>query len=170
MYFDPGETGGALIQRFGGNHDAGRDHTAEVLAFERNGIECRGRAEINDDGGRAVLVNYSNGVHNAVGSDLARIVVQNRNSGILVRHKYGLHGKVHGHHLVQHRVQRRHNGSNDDPLNLLRVDLLQREEIPEQNSVLIHGSVFLRGQPPVHHKTVAVIDTEHGIGVAEIDG
>jgi len=47
---DTGQAGGPAEERFGGDADAGRDGSAQVIPFARDAVEGGGRAEIYDAG------------------------------------------------------------------------------------------------------------------------
>ena len=51
---DLDQLGGARRERLHGDLDAGRDRAAEVVALSADHVEVRGRAEVDDDDGRAV--------------------------------------------------------------------------------------------------------------------
>jgi len=113
----------ALEERVGRDSDAGADHPAEILSLRRYAIERGRRSEVDDHAWAAVFFEGSDRVNNAIGADFGGIVV------------------VHGHpsfhsrldvqraqieialtHLSQHRIQRRHNRRNHDPVNAFRLE------------------------------------------------
>ena len=61
---------GPAEQRVEADLDAGEDGAAEVLALGADGLERRGRAEVDDDRRPAVEVEGADGVGDAVGADL----------------------------------------------------------------------------------------------------
>ena len=72
--------GGAGEQRVEADLDAGEDGAAEVLAGRADGFDRVGGAEVDDDRRPAVEVVGADGVGDAVGADLARVVVQDRHA------------------------------------------------------------------------------------------
>ena len=62
--------------------DPRRQHAAHVLALGRDDVEVRGRAEVDHDDRGAVPLLRGDGVHDAVRTDLARVVVADRDAGL----------------------------------------------------------------------------------------
>src|SRR4051812_9786401 len=79
------QLGGRVIERVGRDHQPGRDHAARVLAARRDHIE-RGRgAEVDDDRALRPALMGRDRVDDAVGADLARVLVQDRHSRLRAR-------------------------------------------------------------------------------------
>src|SRR5262249_19191579 len=78
---DPRQLGGGMEQGIGADADAGGDRPAEVLALGGDDVESRGRAEVHHQTAAAVALVGSNGVDDAIGADLTRVVVKNRHAG-----------------------------------------------------------------------------------------
>ena len=82
---DLDEAGGAFEQRIHRDLDPRRENTADVLPRDRDDVEVRRRAEIDDDRGRAVTLPGRNRVRDPVGADLAWVVVTDRDSSFRPR-------------------------------------------------------------------------------------
>ena len=65
--------------------DPWRQDTADVLARGGDGIEVRGRAEVDDDARPSVALARRDSVHDPVGAHLAWIVVEDRNARLDAR-------------------------------------------------------------------------------------
>src|SRR5262249_13820857 len=85
LNLDSRQLGSVLIQRLRRNHNARRNHATTVLAGRGDGVKCRCRSEIHDDCGMAIFVHDSDRIDDPVRTDLAGIVVENRNAGIFMR-------------------------------------------------------------------------------------
>src|SRR5207237_1136597 len=94
---------------------------------------------------------------------------QNGDTGILMCNEYRLYRKVALDHFVQDGVQRRHDRCNNHFPNFLRIDLFESKEIPQQDAEFVDSPVLLRRQTPMHDKPLAVVNTENGIRIAEIN-
>ncbi len=79
---DLAQGGGPAEQGLEADLDAGEDGAAEVLARRRDGVERGGRAEVDDDRRAAVEVVGGDGVGDAVGADLLRVLVEDRHAGL----------------------------------------------------------------------------------------
>src|SRR5262249_15946102 len=62
LNLDSRQLGSVLIQRLGRNHNTRRNHATTVLAGRGDGVKCRCRSEIHDDGGMAILVHDGDGI------------------------------------------------------------------------------------------------------------
>ena len=82
---DPAQRGGPAEQRVEADVDAGEDGAAEVLALGRDRLEGGGGAEVDDDRRAAEEVEGGHGVGDAVGADLLRVVVEDRQPGLHAR-------------------------------------------------------------------------------------
>ena len=65
--------------------DSRREHAADVLARRRDDVEVRRGAEVDDDHGSAVALLRGDRVDDPVGTDLARVVVADRDPGLDAR-------------------------------------------------------------------------------------
>jgi hypothetical protein len=65
----------ALIQCFCRNHNTGSNDATAVLAGGSDGVKRRGRSEVHNDSGMAILVHDGDCIHDAVRADFTRIVV-----------------------------------------------------------------------------------------------
>jgi hypothetical protein len=72
---------------------------------------------------------------------------------------------------VENGVEWRNDRCNDHAPYLLRIDLLERKQIPKKNAILIDGPFLLRGQPPMHDElVVGIINSEDGVCVSQVNG
>src|SRR5439155_303989 len=78
---DFAQTGCPGEQRVHGDLDPRCQNTADVLGLRRHDVEVRRRAEVDDDARGAVAVSGGDRVRNAIGTDLARVFVSDRNAG-----------------------------------------------------------------------------------------
>src|SRR5690606_3216713 len=78
---DAAQRGGTSEERIEADVDAGEDRTPEVLATGGDGVEGGGGAEVDDDGRPAVQVERGDGVGDAVGAHLLRVVVEDGQPG-----------------------------------------------------------------------------------------
>ena len=65
--------------------DPGGEDAADVLPVGGDDVEVRGRPEVDDDARRAVALACRNGVGDAIGADLAGVVVDDRDAGLRAR-------------------------------------------------------------------------------------
>ena len=79
--FDRPERRGPTNECIHGNFDTRGDRATEIHPIGRDGIAGRGRSEISDDRRTAVEVERSDGIGDAIGTDLLRIVVLNTDTG-----------------------------------------------------------------------------------------
>ena len=96
-----------FIKSLSRNHDTRRNQTPSVLTGRCDDIKGCCSTEIHNDGRLSIFANRRNGVHNAIGTDFARIVIENRNAGIFVGNEYRFNREITYSHLVQNGVQRR---------------------------------------------------------------
>ena len=82
---DRRELRGALGERLHRDRDAGADHAAEVLAVGRDRVEGDRGAEVDDGAGVAEAVVGGDGVDEAVGAELERVVEPDRHPGLDAR-------------------------------------------------------------------------------------
>ena len=69
-------------QRLGARLDSRSDRAAQIGAVRRNHVHGGGGAEVDDDDGAAVRGIGRDAVHDAVGTDLVRVVVADRHTGL----------------------------------------------------------------------------------------
>ena len=161
----PGGPGGQRIDR---DLDAGGQRAAEELTPGRDHVEVGRGAEVDDHRRPAVERVGGQGVDDAVGADLARVVGQQRDAGAYARtdddgRDVGEVALEHRAELVQHRGHRR---AHRDPVRC-RV----RGQQPTEHQRQLVGSHPRVGLDPValeHH--IAVEQPQHGVGVADVDG
>ena len=163
---DLDEPGGAGEQRLHRDLDPGREHAAHVIAFGRDDVEVRRRAEVDDDAGRAVALLRRDSVDDPVRPDLARVVVANRDA------------RLHSGPDRQDRragpplrdalplaLERRHGGGETDA-----VDVFEIEQRGERDAQLVAGPAAVGREPEAVDELVAAIQAEDRLRIADVDG
>ena len=146
--------------------DPGREDAADVVAVGRHDVEVRRRPEVDDDHGRAEARLRGDRVDDPIGTDLARVVVADRDPGADAR----ADGEERGVRPAagepfpfaeEHRDGRRE----ADP-----VDRVGVEQPAEEDDELVTGPAPVGRDAPVVDEPVAVEQPEHGLRVADVDG
>src|SRR5882724_6664460 len=79
---DARKSGSSFKECIGGNSNSWTDHSAHVLGLGGNAIEGGGGAEIDNDAGRAILLDGSNRVDDAIGAYFRGVVVEHGHPGL----------------------------------------------------------------------------------------
>ena len=147
-------------ERLGGNPDPRRQRPAEVFAVFGNHVEVDRRPKIHHDARPAVLGERRDAVDDPVRAHLLRIIVVHRHSRAdagLDEERLGV--KVLFGHARQRGVQRRHHRTDDHAANFVRIEIRDGKKIARQNTVLVHGLIPRRGQPPIGDQLGAAKDS-----------
>ena len=133
-----------------GHADSRANDAAQILRVGGDRVERNGGAEIHDDARPAVSMKRSHTVNDPVGSDLARIVVQDLQAGVrLVGHEHRLAIEILPRHGGQRGIERRNNARDDYAVDFREMQVAEREQIAEKNAPLIRGLIVHRAQPPI---------------------
>ena len=168
---DARQLGCLAQQRVEADPDAGHDHAAEILRLRRNAVEGGGRAEIHDDSAALEALEGRHRVHDAVGSDVARVIVDDADPGLGP-------GPDHQGHLA-HRVtdrlghhvgERRHDAGDDRGVDPARVRRPEREQLVQEHAVLVGGARVHRREAKGLDQLAARIQTEDDVGISDVDG
>ena len=148
----------------------GRDRAAEVLALHAHRVDGVGGAEVDDDRRPAVEVVGADGVGDAVGADVARLVVEDRHAGAHARFEHdGGKAEVALAHLAQRGGDARHAAADHHAGDLRVACALEREELVEHERELV-GRALGRGRDaPVVDELAVVEQADDGLGVATVD-
>jgi hypothetical protein len=115
-------------------------------------------AEIHDHARAAVFFKSRHSIYDAIGAYLRGIVIQHLHTGLdagLNEQRFGI--EVALAHLAQHRIERRHDGRDHDAVDVGNFDILHREKIAEDNTILVHGAVEVRADAPVRGQALVAL-------------
>ena len=158
-------------QGVGSDTDARGDGATEVSAIGVDGVARRCRAEVNDDRRDAVELSRRHGVHDPVGSDVARRLVEDRHVfDELRRHEERLDAEVLSAESREGSFERRHDRRDHDPFDRARVDALQVEERAGEDAELVDRARPVGGETPVGAKLFAVENPHQDLGIADVEG
>ena len=154
---DAVEHGCAAEERLAGDANPGGDGAAEVVAGVVDRIEDGGRAEIDDDDGRAVNAAGGDGIDDAVCAELAGVVVEDADARAeAVADDERLDTEELPADLLEGGDERGHIASDDAGVDLAGVDAADREQGHEHHAVLV-GELFLfDADPPRIRQVLAV--------------
>src|SRR5882762_2839671 len=143
------DLGGHPEEGVGGDLQPGGDGTPQVLAALADGVEGRGRPEVDDDQRRRDEVEGRDGVDDAVRADLPRVVGLHRQPGPDARrHHHRIEMEVPGNHFPEGRRLRRDDAAEHDPVTSREKERPTRArncwKIRASSSAVRPGSVEVR--------------------------
>jgi hypothetical protein len=150
--------------------DARRYRATDALALRIHDVERRGRAaEVDHDRRPAVPFGCGEGVDDAVGPDLSRVVGEDRDSGAdtwLDDHARcaGEGSHEHGPPGLEHRWDGRADGYPGD------LVLMLAEQPAEEDCPLVGGAALDGGHQPVGRHLAVADQAQHGVAVADVGG
>jgi hypothetical protein len=164
------ELGRAREEGVGADGEAGGEHPPEVLALGRDDVEVGRGPEVDDDDPALGLVVARDGVGDAVGADLARVLDEDRHAGP----DPGPHDErlapEGSPHELQHRLGERGDDARDDG----RLDGVGGHAVHREKRSKLHG--VLVGRAPARaldaelvRKALSFEETEDDVGVADVD-
>ena len=164
----------ALKQGVGGNGHARADRAAEIFPLRRNRIQRRRRPEVDHDQRPAEplaeFLERRDGVDDAIGADLGRVVVQDRHHRVDAGlHDHRRHAEIALHHRADRPGQRRHDRAEDDAADPDALDPAVREQSVDQQAELVGRALAQRLQPPTLDERRAVEHAEDDVGIADVD-
>ena len=146
---DAGEPRGALHQRCRGDLETGGDHSAEELAVLGDDVEVGAGAEVDHDRGAAEARVGRERIDDPVGSDLARIVGEDRDAGLRPRtHHQRLEREIPSGHLAELLRDVGHDRRDAQAGELLERQPSMLEQSAEDERELVRGALRLGGEPP----------------------
>ena len=168
--FDGLQLRGPRVERLEGDAHARRNHAPQILATGAHHVEGRRRAEVHDDRQIVVTLVGCHRVDDAVGSDLARVVVEDRHARAGARtddQRHPAEGVTA--HLVDDRLHRGNHIRDDCTPDERRRQVGHPEQVPDDDAVLVGGAALFREHPPVAQQTRSLEETEHGMRVSNVD-
>ncbi|CDN41104.1 hypothetical protein BN871_AB_01020 [Paenibacillus sp. P22] len=167
---DSRQLGRFLVKRFRRDADARHDGAAQISAARIDIIEGRRRTEIDDDERRAVFLDAGDRIHDAVRSDLARILVPD----VEARLDAGTDDergvpKVVDRQLLQRPHERRHDRRDDDSVDGIDGNAGELEEVVHHHAVLVARRRAVGAHAPVMEQLLSAVDAEHDIRIAYVD-
>src|SRR4030095_16649441 len=166
---DVGQLVGLLEESLVGDGDAGGDHAADVFAAAVQIVEGGGGAEVDDDQGAAVDFIARHRVGDAVSPQLlGRVNTDGHRAFGAVVDPEGLQLQVALAHALHGEIQGRHDAGDDDPVDLSEGKLGELEELLQKDAQLVGGALFLGLQAPVLEELGVPIDSDDGVGVADV--
>ena len=152
-------------ERFHRRLDAGSEHATDVLTLGRDDVEVRRGAEVDHDHRSAVAVLRGDGVDDPVGTDLARVVVANRDARLDARpdHEDRCLGPPGGEALPLADEGRDGRPEAD------AVDPIEVEHAREQHPELVARPAALGREAPVLLELRVAVEPEDGLRVADVD-
>ena len=155
------EPRGAGEERVHRDLDPGRENAADVLPVRGDDVEVRGRAEVDDDARRAVALARGDRVDDPVGPDLARIVVEDRDAGLVPGpDDEERRLRVVARELLVGADERRHGRGEADAADVLEAEVAQLEQPADEDAELVAGALGLGGDAPVLGQALAVVEPE----------
>ena len=146
-----------------------RDDAAEEVAVRRDDVEGCRRADVDDNQGPAVLLESTRDVDDAVGADLAWILIGNAEARLDARpHDERMDVEVALAHLDHRHHQRRHDGRYDDRPHLLHADVLIREEVVDEHAILVARLLPVRRDAPMAQELLPLVGAHHDIAVSNV--
>ena len=169
---DARKLGGAGEERVGADLDAGRDDAAKVLALRRDAVEGRRGAEVDDDEAAAEALVRGDAVDDAIGADLARVLVEDRHAGADARADHERLVAERATHEVEHRLgERGHDARDDRGLHVRGLHVAHREQLAEDDGVLVGGPPAARLDAElVDQRVAAVEEPVDDVRVPDVDG
>ena len=156
--FDAGQAGGASEERFGGDADTWTDDAADVFAFGGDAVERGGGAEVDGDAGASVFFESGDGVDDAVGANFRRVVVEDGHAGFYAGlDEKGLRAEVALAHFAQSGIERRHDGGDDDALDIRDFQVRHRKQVAEQDTVFVDGFRLICAYAPVRDEDTVLV-------------
>ena len=152
----------------------------------RDRLEGGGGAEVDDDRRPAEEVEGGHRVGDAVGADLLRVVVEDRQPGLHARlDDERREAEVALRHAAQRARDPRHRRAQRDAVDVVVVpgEAVEAEELLEHEGVLVGGALDVGGDAPVVDEDgvgeapvdvgvvgLEVVEADHGLGVADVEG
>ena len=171
LQLDARQLRGALEQRLEGDADAGGDGAAHVVALAGDGVEYRGRAEVDDDQRRAVELDCGDGVDDAVGADVARAIVEDADAGAHAGiDDQRRHLEIAPADFLEDGRQGRHDAAEDGFVDVRGAQVLGLEEVEQQDRVLIDEVLHVGGDAPAGADLFAVEDADGYRRIADVKG
>ncbi len=177
-HLDGSESRRPVEQRVEADLDTGSDGTTEVLARRRDRVECRARAEVDHDRRAGEEVEGTDGIGDAIGTDLAGVVVEDRHAGLDAgAEHHRLDVEVAVDHAADRRGHPRHTRRHGDARDVGPVEIDLIEDRLEHDRVLVGGAVVHGGETPVVDQAGAggiggrtvFVQPEHDVGVTDVD-
>src|SRR3954471_3765834 len=167
---DLGQLGRALGQRLHRDLDARRDDAAQVLAARADRVEGQRGAEVDDHARALDVVVAGDGVDQAVGADLARVVVAQRHAGLHARPDYEhLVAEVALGHRRPLRRELRHGRGDDGGVEVAHVHAAQIEQRAQRRPELVGRRLADGREAPVLQQIGPVEGPEVRLRVADVD-
>src|SRR6185369_345210 len=167
---DARQLGGARIQGVERDSDAGNDHAADVFALGRHVVERRRGTEVDDDRRRVRAFVRGDRVDDAIGADLARILVKDRHAGLDPGPD---DERLRAEVILAERFHRagkwRHDAGDDDPAHFRDGMTDRLEQAPHQDAIFVRRAFGGGGQAPVARQVLAVEQADHRVGVADVE-
>jgi len=165
------QLGRAREERLGADLDAGRNDAPQVFALVADAVE-RGRgAEVDHHHAALDLIVGGYRVDDAIRSDLARAVVQDRHPGA---HRgpdhQGLAGERAPHDLTQWIGEGRDHAGDDAGVDLPVVDVAQHEHLAHEDRVFVGGALPRALAAKLLNQPISIEQTEPDVGIADVDG
>src|SRR3990172_3838654 len=158
---DAVETCGPREERLRRQGEPGGDGPPDELAAGVDAVEVRGRPEIHHDEGWAVERHRGDGVAEAIGADLGRVVHAHGQFHVDPRlDAEGPDPEVLLAHPLERLLDRRDDVGDGDRLDPPAVDPLARPEGLDEDAVLVGGLLAAARQAPRDQEALAVEDAE----------
>ena len=119
--------------------NARRDRDAEIFAGGGDRDEHGRRAEAHDDERRAEALAAADRRGDEIGADLGRILGHDRHQALRLRFQEDAASspKKRSQATLEHRIELRHDARNRDRIDRARLDVARREELREEDAVLV---------------------------------